>query len=201
METWQLFLIIGTLFATLVSFVWLALKINSVLSNVPSKPKDNSPKSIATESVNVAVNQAFTEEFREELRQRARQQFEKLIHENAMFLQQDVRVSAAQLDDFMKKEIVSTLQQELAKHHDTLNQTKQMLNSSMNQTRQEFDRSIAEEKDKRIKELDENLPEIIKKYIKEALGNTLTSEQQLALVVDALNARKAEIFEDIRKNG
>lgn len=179
----------------------MALKINTIHSNTSGSDTDNTPKDTATANVNASVNQAFTEEFREELRQRARQQFEKLIHENAMFLQQDVRVSAAQLDDFMKKEIVATLQQELAKHHETLNQTKQMLNSSMNQSRQELEQSISQEKEQRIKELDEHLPEIVKKYVEEAIGNTINSEQQLALIVDALNARKAEIFEDIRRNG
>lgn len=201
METWQFFLIIGTLFTTLISFVWMALKINTIHSNTSSTTSNETPSETATANVNASVNQAFTEEFREELRQRARQQFEKLIHENAMFLQQDVRVSAAQLDDFMKKEIVATLQQELAKHHETLNQTKEMLNTSMNQTRQDLEQSISQEKEKRIKELDENFPEVVKKYVQEAIGNALSSEQQLALIVDALNARKAEIFEDIRRNG
>lgn len=205
MEIWQFFLIIGTLFAALVSFIWMALKISSIHSHTSdlasSSGGDSLPKEVVSENVNSAVNQAFTEDFREELRQRARQQFEKLIHENAMFLQQDVRVSAAQLDDFMKKEIVATLQQELAKHHETLNQTKQMLNTSMMQSRQELERSIVEEKEKRIKDLDDHLPEVVKKYVEEAIGNTINGDQQLALIVDSLNAKKAEIFEDIRRNG
>ena len=92
MELWQLLLIIGTLLATMVAFVWTAIKLNSI-----NQPNTGTHRTNATEAVNLAVNQAFTDDFREELRQRARQQFEKLIHENAMFLQQDIRMSASKL--------------------------------------------------------------------------------------------------------
>lgn len=197
MEIWQLLLIIGTLFTTLISFVWVALKLNTIHGNTTGgagsteKPNDK---------VNQVVDQAFTEEFREELRQRARQQFEKLIHENAMFLQQDVRVSAAQLDDFMKKEVIATLQQELAKHHQSLAQTKEMVADSISQTKQQFEQDIHSQKEQRIKELDENMQEIVKNYIQIALSDVIDSEKELALIIDGLQAKKAEIFEDIRRN-
>ena len=192
MELWQLLLIIGTLLATLIAFVWVALKVSSVTK------VDSQPRNAAGEAVNEAVGQAFTDDFREELRQRARQQFEKLMHENAMFLQQDVRVSAAQLDDFMKKEIFATLQQELAKHHETVTQTRQMLSDSVAQSLADLPTQLTAEKEKRIEQLDEHLSEIIKKYVSSAVGDVITTDQQIALIVDNLNAHKAEIIEDIR---
>lgn len=151
MEIWQLLLIIGTLLATLISFIWVALKLGSV-----NKGGDQ-PRNTAGEAVNEAVNQAFNDDFREELRQRARQQFEKLMHENAMFLQQDVRVSAAQLDDFMKKEIFSTLQQELAKHHETVTQTRQMLSESVAKSQTDLQTQLNQEKERRIEPYLRNL--------------------------------------------
>lgn len=192
MELWQLLLIIGTLLATLIAFVWVALKVSSVTK------VDSQPRNAAGEAVNEAVGQAFTDDFREELRQRARQQFEKLMHENAMFLQQDVRVSAAQLDDFMKKEIFATLQQELAKHHETVTQTRQMLSDSVAKSQADLQTQLTAEKEKRIEQLDEHLSEIIKKYVSSAVGDVITTDQQIALIVDNLNAHKGEIIEDIR---
>lgn len=196
MELWQLSLIVGTLVATLIAFVWVAVRLGNT-------PKNATPthKNIAADAINSSVETAFSEEFREELRQRARQQFEKLIHDNAMFLQQDIRMSAARLDDFMKKEVVSSLQQELASHHQTISQTQQMLTESLTKNQDEFRQDLAAEKERRIKKLDENLAEVVKKYIIAAVGDTLDVDKQLALVIDNLNAHKAEIIEDIRNHG
>lgn len=176
----------------MVAFVWLAIKISSI-----NKPEAQ-PRNIAGEAVHDAIDKAFTDDFREELRQRARQQFEKLIHENAMFLQQDVRMSAAQLEDFMKKEIIATLQQELAKHHQTVVQTRQMLSDSVAKSQTDLRNQLENEKKLRIEQLDENLAEIVKKYVAAAVGDIITTDQQIALITDSLNARKAEIIEDIR---
>ncbi len=192
MELWQLLLITGTLLATLIAFVWLAIKIASI-----SKPSSQ-PRNIAGEAVNESVAQAFSDDFREELRQRARQQFEKLIQENAMFLQQDVRVSATQLDDFMKKEVVNTLKQELNKHHQTITQTQQMLSDSVAKSQAELRVQLNQEKERRIKLLDEKLSEIVKKYVMASVGDVITTDQQIALITDNLNAHKANIIEDIR---
>ncbi|HET6924572.1 MAG TPA: hypothetical protein VFH39_01965, partial [Candidatus Saccharimonadales bacterium] len=43
------------------------------------------------------VEHIFNDEFREELRNRGRLHFEKIIGENAMFLQQDLRLTTSQL--------------------------------------------------------------------------------------------------------
>lgn len=196
MEIWQLLLIIGTLFTTLISFIWVALKLNTIHGNTAGGGSSERPN----DKINQVVNQAFTDDFREELRSRARQQFEQLIHENAMFLQQDVRVSAAQLDDFMKKEVIATLQQELAKHHESIAQTKDMVTNSLSQTKQQFERDIKDEKERKIQDFDENMQEIVKKYVQNAVGDVINSEKELALIVDGLQAKKAEIFEDIRRN-
>lgn len=194
MELWQLLLIVGTLIMTMSAFGLVVHKLSVVGRSGGLKPRTN-----ADEAVNFAVNQAFTEDFREELRQRARQQFEQLIHENAMFLQQDVRVSATQLEDFMKNEVVSTLQQELSKHHEAIAQTRQMLSDSVTKSQTDLQNQINAEKERRIQQLDGQIAEIVKKYVTTAIGDILTTDQQVALVIDGLNAKKADIIEDIRR--
>lgn len=193
MELWQLLVIIGTLSATFIAFIWVAIRLGSV-SNDPKTPKD-----VATASVNTAVNQAFTDAFKEELQERARKQFDSIMQQNAQFLQQDVRVSAAKLDEFMKEEIVATLQKELAKQTQSISQTHQMVTNSLTQNKQQFDQDLAQEKERRIRQLDEHMAEVIKTYVLAAIGEVFGPEKQLALVLDNLNAHKAEIYEDIRR--
>ena len=191
-EAWQLLLIIGVLLATMIAFVWMAIKVNTI-----SRPEPKGRNS-ASEAVNEAMSQAFTEDFREELRQRARQQFEKIIHENAMFLQQDVRVSATKLDEFMKQEIYATLQKELSIHSETVNQTRQMLSESVMKSQAQLREELDKEKDARLKQFDDNLARIARKYILSAVVDVITTDQQIALIIDNLNAHKAEIIEDVR---
>jgi len=195
-DLWQLLLIIGTLFATLIAFIWVAIR----LGGVSKAPKLN-PKDTASASVNLAVNQAFTEEFREELRARAQQQFEKIIHENAMFLQQDVRMSAAQLNEFMKSEVLSTLQQEMAKHQETLSQTKKLVTDNIAKTEAQLKSELVQEKERRIKNLDEHMGDIVKNYVMAAVSDSIDVDRQLAFVLDNLNTNKAAIIEDIRRDG
>lgn len=192
MELWQLLLITGIILATLIAFVWLALRITALGKS------STQPRNIAGEAVNESIKQAFTDDFGEELRQRARQQFEKLIQENAMYLQQDVRVSATQLNDLMKKEVVDTLKSELNKYHQTIMQTQQMLSDSVAKSQSELRHQLNQEKDRRIELLDERLATIVKKYILASVGDVITTDQQIALVIDSLNSHKANIVEDIR---
>src|SRR5213078_1173221 len=62
------------------------------------------------------VEHIFNDEFREELRNRGRLHFEKIIGENAMFLQQDLRETTTQLNEYMRTEITRTLQEEFKKY-------------------------------------------------------------------------------------
>jgi hypothetical protein len=54
------------------------------------------------------VEHIFNDTFREELRNRGRLHFEKIISENAMFLQQDLRLTTSQLNEYMKEEITGS---------------------------------------------------------------------------------------------
>src|SRR5665213_2374960 len=93
----------GLIVAAGLAFVWMAVRLG------PKKPdKKHDYKKEADED----VEHIFNDEFREELRNRGRLHFEKIIGENAMFLQQDLRLTTSQLNDYMRAEITKTLQQE-----------------------------------------------------------------------------------------
>ncbi len=193
MELWQLLLITGALTATFIAFIWVAIRLGSVPDNRPS------PKDVATASVNNAVNQAFTEEFRDELQQRARRQFDAVMQQNAQFLQQNVRVSAAKLEEFMKQEVLSTLQRELVKHQQVIDQTKQMVTNNIARNEQQHQQELQAEKDRRLKRFEDHMTEVIRSYVVAAVGDTIDQDRQVSLVIDRLNAHKAEIYEEIRR--
>ncbi len=75
-----------------------------------------------------------TNEFREELRNRGRLHFEKIIGENAMFLQQDLRLTTSQLNEYMKTEITHKLKEEFAKYEESIMDAKQLAVSSIEKT-------------------------------------------------------------------
>ena len=73
------------------------------------------------------VEHIFNDEFREELRNRGRLHFEKIIGENAMFLQQDLRETTSQLNEYMREEITrNTLQEEFKKYEQSITDAKQI---------------------------------------------------------------------------
>jgi hypothetical protein len=78
------------------------------------------------------VEHIFNDDFREELRNRGRLHFEKIIGENAMFLQQDLRLTTSQLNEYMKNEITQKLQDEFAKYEESITDAKQLAIDSIN---------------------------------------------------------------------
>jgi len=104
MNSWGLVLVVGSLLATAAAFVWLVFH----LEKKPEVKKDPA----YGEAADKDVEHIFNSDFREELRNRGRLHFEKIIAENAMFLQQDLRLTTSQLNEFMKQEITRTLQRE-----------------------------------------------------------------------------------------
>src|SRR5882757_11319330 len=103
MTIWMLALVMVAIWGVGSAVIWLGVKVNSTI-----KPK----KSLAAleDAAEDDVEHIFNEEFREELRNRGRLHFEKILGENAMFLQQDLRETTTQLNDYMRAEITRTLQ-------------------------------------------------------------------------------------------
>src|SRR5690606_5218890 len=95
-----------------------------------AKTGETDPMAAAEED----VERIFNDEFREELRNRGRLHFEKIIGENAMFLQQDLRLTTSQINEYMKQEITKTLQEEFAKYEQSIEDSKKMALEAMQKT-------------------------------------------------------------------
>jgi vacuolar-type H+-ATPase subunit H len=204
MNIWQLALILSILAAATGAFVWVALNIGS---GTKSKKDD-------TDFIDQAekdVEHIFNDEFREELRNRGRLHFEKIIGENAMFLQQDLRLTTSQLNEYMKQEITRKLQEEFDKYEQSITDAKQLAIESIEKTRtaideqrqmlsQQLTQEIDKEKERVVERFEQNMADIVNHYVLTAIGNQIDLNDQLEFILSDLETNKKAIIEDI-KNG
>ncbi len=206
MELWQLILIIGSLLSATAAFIWVAVRLTSGPQKQPKLTSSELGKAAEQD-----VEHIFSNTFREELRNRGRLHFEKIINENAMFLQQDLRLTTSQVNDYMKQEITRTLQEEFKKYEQSINDAKQLAIESIDKTRtaieqqrevlsQELRKELEDEKARYLARFEKNMAEIINHYVLAAVGDQVSIDDQLEYILNDLEANKQEILDDI-KNG
>lgn len=204
MTIWWLLLILGSIGAAGIAFVWLIVKVGG--QGTANKGKSG-PESFE-EAADQDVEHIFNDDFREELRNRGRLHFEKIIGENAMFLQQDLRLTTSQLNDYMKTEIASKLKDEFSKYEESINDAKQMAIESIQKTNaaideqrallgQEVQKEILAEKQQLITRFEQNMTDIINHYVISAIGNQIDLNDQLEFILTDLESNKQAIIEDI----
>lgn len=174
------------------------------------EPKQSPEDKLETQARNSAEH-IFDDQFREELRNRGRLHFEKIIGENAMFLQQDLRLTTSQLNEYMKTEITKKLQDEFAKYEQSIMDAKELAVDSIQKTNAVIDEQrktlsaqlttqLEAEKASLISRFEEDMADIINHYVLAAIGNQIDLSDQLEYIMGELEANKQAISEDI-KNG
>jgi F0F1-type ATP synthase membrane subunit b/b' len=202
MNAWGLGLIVGALLAAAAAFCWVAYSLSG-------KNKPKTQQDAFTELAEKDVERIFNDDFREELRNRARLHFEKIIGENAMFLQQDLRLTTSQLNEYMKSEITKTLQEEFSKYEQSIDDAKQLAINSIAKTQSaieeerqilhtNLEKEFEAERERLIKRFENNMAEIVNHYVLDAVGNEIDLSDQLEYILSELDAQKATIVEDIR---
>lgn len=202
MTIWWLLLILFAIFSLGSGFIWLAVQVSG-----GRKPA----KSLADtlDAAEKDVEHIFNEEFREELRNRGRLHFEKILGENAMFLQQDLRLTTAQLNDYMKGEISRELKEAFLNYQGAITDAKQLAIESIEKTKVAIDeerkslvvqleKEVGEEKERRIKQFEDRMSQIINHYVLEAIGNQIDLGDQLEYILAEMESHKAAILEDVR---
>lgn len=170
--------------------------------------KDKMPKRAVDKASEDDVEHIFNDTFREELRNRGRLHFEKIIGENAMFLQQDLRLTTSQLNDYMKQEITSKLKEEFAKYEQSIMDAKQLAIDSIEKTNKAVDderaallkqleQEFAAEKAREIKLFEENMTDVVNHYLVAAIGDQIDLSDQLEYIIANLESNKQAIIEDI----
>lgn len=207
MTIWWLAVVIGSLLATTAAFIWLAIRLGK---GGPVKKKAALLDDVE-KAADEDIEHIFNDSFREELRNRGRLHFEKIISENAMFLQQDLRLTTSQLNEYMKGEITRTLQEEFTKYEQSITDAKklaidalQKTNNVIDEQRSEMTQQLAvevqKEKAQLLTQFEKNMADIINHYVLSAIGDQIDLSDQLEYILNDLENNKAAILEDI-KNG
>ena len=206
MTIWWLGCILGVLGASAIAFIWLAVRIGRGGAGGPAKQETADFAKAAEDD----VERIFNTEFREELRNRGRLHFEKIIGENAMFLQQDLRLTTSQLNEYMKSEITRKLQEEFDKYEQSIMDAKQLAIDSIQKTNQaieqqramlsqQVEQEMIQERARLVKRFEEDMAEIINHYIMAAIGDQIDLSDQLEYILSELESNKQAILEDITR--
>jgi hypothetical protein len=206
MNTGGLILVIGSLLAATASFLWLVWKFSGTGPVKPGKDPNQTLNQAAKED----VDHIFNDDFREELRNRGRLHFEKIIGESAMFLQQDLRQTTSQLNDYMRAEVTRTMQGEFKKYEQSIVDAKQMAMESIEKTVQTIDeqRKFLEQqlhsqseaqKERIIKQFEADMAGIVNHYVLQAIGSQIDLSDQLDYIIHEMEANKQAIIEDIKR--
>lgn len=199
----EFYLIAAAITAATLAFIWLAFNIRKVRLAAGAY---NS----RIEAVKKETEQVFTDEFREELRNRGRLYFEKIINENAMFLQQDLGLTASQLNDYMQTSLKKVLNEEFEKYKLSISDAKEAALSAITKTQDameeqrevmqsELDKQVKDEKDRLVKKVEENLTRVINSYLLDVLADEVDLGAQGDYIFSNLEARKADIIADIEE--
>jgi F0F1-type ATP synthase membrane subunit b/b' len=194
-------LTVGSLLGATAAFIWVAVRLGNV--NAPNEKQQDFNTETKTD-----VEHIFNDEFREELRNRGRLHFEKIIGENAMFLQQDLRLTTSQISEFMKKEITDNLKESFTKYEESISDAKQLALDSIGKTQQaiegqrkimeeQLEKAVAEEKKRLITRFENNMADIVNHYVLNAIGNQISLDDQLEYILGELEENKKEILQDI----
>lgn len=203
MTIWWLIFILAALGSFGIAFIWLIVFIN----HLNTKPKKGLVASIS-EAAKDDVEHIFNNDFREELRNRGRLHFEKILNENAMFLQQDLRLTTSELNQYMKNEISQSLKEEFKKYEQSIADAKQIAIESLEKTNQaikeqrallsqQIEKQVIRSKQLLIEQFSANMVEIVNHYIMDAIGDQIDLNDQLDYILADLEANKAAIIEDI----
>ena len=184
--------------------LWLILRSG----NDNSKSKGNKIEDL-TDQVEEDVEHVFNDEFREELRNRGRLHFERIIGENAMFLQQDLRLTTSELNDFMKNEVTRVLKEEFAKYEASINDAKQLAIDSIQKTQDTIEQQrellsaqlteqLTAEKVRTLSRFESRMADVVNHYVLEAVGDQIDLSEQLEFIMNQLEMNKEAIMRDIK---
>ncbi len=201
MTIWWLIFILGFIFASGTAFLYVVFRLHRAM---PVKKTAETFQEAAKQD----VEHIFNNEFREELRNRGRLHFEKILGENAMFLQQDLRLTTAQLNDYMKDQISRDLKEAFSNYESAVSDAKQLAIESIEKTKVTIDeqrqvltaqleKEVADEKAKQIRRFDQNMADIVNHYVLAAIGNQIDLNDQLEYILGELEANKQAILEDV----
>jgi hypothetical protein len=209
MTGWQVVVLIA-IAAIVAVLIWAGLQFRSLNTSAkPPKHLANKPMQGGTpELAEEEVNHLFNKEFREELRNRGRLRFENIVNENAMFLKQDLDITIAQLNEYIKKVIEKKLDEEFAAYTKAMKDAQELAVSSLQKSanaveeqREAMKAALLKNEQEReaglVKAYEENMAQIIEHYLLETLGQQFDLKAQLPYIIAQMDANKKDMIEDM----
>ncbi|MEI9914113.1 MAG: hypothetical protein WDN66_04000 [Candidatus Saccharibacteria bacterium] len=205
MTIWWFYLIVAFILLTGSAFIW-------VVTTLSRSGGGRNRREAIDDAAAKDIDRIFTSEFREELKNRGRLHFEKIINESAEFLQQDLRLTSSQLNDFMKNELTTKVHQELTKYEQSIDDARDLAIDSIKKTSLALDEQrkvlgeqvqteIIKEKQRIITGFEKQLTDIVGHYIIAAIGDEINLDDQLEFIIGNFEANKEAIIEDIKNAG
>jgi len=202
--TWWQLLIIGGFIVVLFGLILIGVQLRKLLGG-GAKRKDPVINDVALEE----SGGLFNKEFHEELRNRGRLHFEKIITENAMFLKQDLDMTIAQMNEYLKKEITSKLDEEFAAYSKAMKEAQELALNSLQKSATAVEeqrmlmvdtlkKDVSDREALLIKSYEENMAKIVEHYLLEALGDQFDLKSQLPFIISQMEANKQKIVDDMR---
>ncbi len=206
MNTWGIIIALVLLGSLAAVLIYVTIE-NNIAHKKPKKIIATGTKAL-DDAADKQVNAIFNDEFREELRNRGRLHFEKIIGENAMFLQQDLRLTTSQLNEYMKSEITRKLKEEFTKYEESIMDAKQLAVDSIEKTNavideqrqmlgKELQEQVAAEKTQLMARFESDMGRVVNHYVMAAVGNQIDMSDQLGYILSELESNKKEIMKDI----
>lgn len=210
-ELWQLGVIVGAIVGCTAVFIVVVVRAANRQHGGPPKHAvtQTGVQDTLVEQAKEDVEHIFNDTFREELRNRGRLHFEKIIGENAMFLQQDLRLTTSQVNEYMKDEITRKLKDEFAKYEESIADAKQLAIDSISKTQealeqqrqvmsQQLAKELAEEKQRLLQRFEDNMADIVNHYVLAAIGDQIDLNDQLEYILADIVENREAIVADIK---
>lgn len=191
--------IIASILSAAGAFLWLAIRL----------PGGKRGSDDFVDAANQEVERIFSDEFREELRNRGRLHFEKIISDNAMFLKQDLQLTASDLNKYMQEQIKKVLKEEFSKYEESIENAKQIAVDAINKTQAaleeqrtalqaQLQQEVEQERQRLVAQFETNMSQVVNHYLLEAIGNEIDLSAQLDYIYRHLEDNKEAIIEDIK---
>lgn len=175
-----------------------------VKNDTSKKKLDESYEKIAQDD----VYHIFTKEFHEELRNKARLDFQKVINENAMFLQQDLRLTTSEINQYLKTEVSAKLQEEFKAYQQSIKDVQQAAVDSIGSTvkaaeaqqellTKKIQEDVQVRKVQMVDALEKQMSTVVTHYVVQALGEQVDLKDQMPYIMRELDAQKDNIKKDM----
>jgi hypothetical protein len=203
MKLWVLVFVLVLIFSVVAGFLYLVYLLRG--HGAAKRISDDGDIRRGSER---EVEHIFDDDFRQELRNRGRLHFEQILGESAMFLQQDLRLTTSELNEYMKNEISKELKDAFANYEQAIADARKMAVEAIEKTKTtieeqrvvmttELAKEVADEKVRRIKHFHDNMAEVVNHYVLDAIGKQIDLADQLDYIIAEMEKNKKDIVEDI----